>query len=143
MNDHTSSYHSMIMGQTESKDDSCQRAGILFHDVSRSVLKPGDHIYCYRALGLYSHHGIYINKPGCEVIHFSGGQTSSKSSACIRACTLSEFLDGAQLRLVSYDEPFLLKLIKKSVSSHCLESDPAQTVIRRAEHLLMNGGTTM
>ena len=36
-------------------------------------LKPGDHIYCHSsALFFYSHHGIYIGEPGCEVIHFSG-----------------------------------------------------------------------
>lgn len=86
-------------------DDSSKRAGLIIHSVYKSDLKPGDHIYCYRALFAYSHHGIYIGERDCEVIHFAGrtGETKSKSTAGIRKCTLAEFLDGDQLRLVAYD----------------------------------------
>lgn len=125
------------MGQAESKDDSRLRVGF-FHYVNKEDLKPGDHIYCYRMILLYSHHGIYIGKPDCEVIHFSGDTKGSKSSAALRKCTLSEFLDGDELHLVSYDEPFLLKFLKKSESSRCLKSDSPSTVIVRAERLLHN-----
>ena len=57
------------------EDDSVERVGYIFHYISEEKLKPGDHIYC-RRLG-YSHHGIYIGEPDCEVIHFSGGKKGS------------------------------------------------------------------
>lgn len=59
-----------------SEDDSVERVGYIFHYISEENLKPGDHIYCRRLLG-YSHHGIYIGEPNCEVIHFSGGKKGS------------------------------------------------------------------
>ena len=128
------------MGNNQSHDDSSQRAGIIFHDVRRRDLKPGDHIYCYRHGMIYSHHGIYIGERDCQVIHFDApyGETKSKYSAMIRSCSLSSFLKGDQLRLVSYDEPFLLKAVKKSESCHCIKSRPAAEVISTAKHLLKN-----
>ena len=42
-------------------DDSKQRGGLLFRNVSKAELKPGDHIYAYRAKGLYAHHGLSIS----------------------------------------------------------------------------------
>ena len=51
-------------------DDSGSRVGFVSHAIDEKDLKPGDHIYCHR-IG-YSHHGIYIGEPDCEVIHFSG-----------------------------------------------------------------------
>ena len=56
-------------------DTSETRAGNLSHAVDRNELEPGDQIYCYR--GLYTHHGIYIGEPDCEVIHFSGDDKGS------------------------------------------------------------------
>lgn len=124
-------------------DDSSQRAGLVFHDVSEKDLKPGDHIYCYRIFFSYSHHGIYIGKEGCEVIHFAPPAaasdrkfTNQKSSARIRSCTLSEFCGTDTLRLVGYDQPLLLKHLKRRESSRCIESDPPDTVIARAEYYL-------
>ncbi|XP_011409500.1 PREDICTED: uncharacterized protein LOC105316360, partial [Amphimedon queenslandica] len=47
--------------------------GAFSHAIDVKDLKPGDHIYCHRsALFFYSHHGIYVGEPDCEVIHFSG-----------------------------------------------------------------------
>ena len=131
------------MGNNQSRDDSSQRAGLIFHDVRKRDLKPGDHIYSYRGvppLLCYSHHGIYIGERDCEVIHFDAppGGTKCRSSATIRSCSLSSFLDGNQLRLVSYDEPFLFKVLKKSESSHCIESRPAEDVISTAKYYLNN-----
>ena len=120
------------MGDNMSRDDSSQRAGMISHDVSRVDLKPGDHIYCYRGvppLLCISHHGIYVGERDCEVIHFS------KSSG-ITSCSLSSFLEGDQLRLVSYNEPYLFKSLKKSESSHCIKSRPAADVISTAKYYL-------
>ena len=56
--------------------------GAFSHAIDVKDLKPGDHIYCHRsAFFLYSHHGIYVGKPGCEVIHFSGASSSKLGSS--------------------------------------------------------------
>ncbi|KAM0071492.1 putative LRAT domain-containing protein [Helianthus debilis subsp. tardiflorus] len=52
--------------------------GFLSNRVERSDIKAGDHIYTYRAVFAYSHHGIYVG--GNKVVHFthfrSDGETS-------------------------------------------------------------------
>ena len=77
--------HSEDESQSDSKDDSKECAGWIFHYVDKTDLKPGDHIYAYRVGGLYGHHGIYTGKRGREVIHFAGepNRIKSKSTACI------------------------------------------------------------
>lgn len=116
------------------EDDSAQRVGRIFHVVQPDKLKPGDHIYVSRLL--YTHHGIYVGQSGKEVIHFSGptaernsheetrvisvieglrGVSNSsnfdKEVACIRSCTLAEFLGGSHsIRLVSYKDKCRYKL---------------------------------
>ena len=51
-----------------------------YNVIDERDLKEGDHIYCQRKIGFYTHHGIYIGEPDCEVIHFSGpdGATSGE-----------------------------------------------------------------
>ena len=74
----------------------------------------GDHIYV-RRFPFYTHHGIYIGAdPKHEVIHLSGRSRSKKSDAKVRTCTLDEFLDGGQLRLVAYGVSYLTRFIKIS-----------------------------
>ncbi|XP_024021359.1 uncharacterized protein LOC21402649 isoform X2 [Morus notabilis] len=41
---------------------------LLSHEIDRSMLIPGDHIYTYRWGYIYSHHGIYVG--GDRVVHF-------------------------------------------------------------------------
>ena len=55
------------------KDNSHERVGYNSHWISHTDLKPGDHIYVYRKLGLYQHHGIYIGIENGEhtVVHFN------------------------------------------------------------------------
>ncbi|KAI3944519.1 hypothetical protein MKW92_049848 [Papaver armeniacum] len=43
--------------------------GVLFNGAQRSDLKPGDHIYTWRVVYAYSHHGIYMG--GDKVVHFT------------------------------------------------------------------------
>ena len=116
-------------------DDSSERVGYFCHAVSKKDLKPGDHIYVRRTLGLYDHHGIYIGKEGCEVIQFSG---TKKSDARIESCTVEEFCKGSQLRLVPYNQALLLHAVKMSGTSHYTQSDPVEDVIKRAEYYLNN-----
>ncbi|KAJ4822856.1 hypothetical protein Tsubulata_005319 [Turnera subulata] len=52
-------------------------------------LKEGDHIYAFRGVGSYSHHGIYVGNG--SVIHFmdippGGGSARKTSSGSARAC---------------------------------------------------------
>ncbi|TYI14833.1 hypothetical protein ES332_A08G148400v1 [Gossypium tomentosum] len=42
--------------------------GLLTNRVERNEIKPGDHIYTYRAVFAYSHHGIFVG--GSKVVHF-------------------------------------------------------------------------
>jgi hypothetical protein len=35
--------------------------GLLTNRVERSEIKPGDHIYTYRAIFTYSHHGLSLS----------------------------------------------------------------------------------
>ena len=93
-------------------------------------------LYVHRTFGVYSHYGIYIGKEGCEVIHFSG---PSKCDVQIKSCTVEEFCDGGQLRLVAYnDAASLFYTYKRMGSSHHEPSDPAEDVIKRAEYYPSN-----
>ncbi len=50
-----------------------ERVKFTSHLIQREDLQPGDHIYVYRKLGMYAHHGIYTgkNEAGEQmVIHF-------------------------------------------------------------------------
>ena len=116
-------------------DESNNRTRYLDHKIDPDSLQPGDHIYAYRKLGLYHHHGIYIgtNSQGLHiVIHFVGeGGKKSKSTARIRRSTLEDFLQGMKLRLVSYGDASFLTRIGTTHEKKCL---PAAEVVRKAEH---------
>ena len=116
--------------------NSTERVGVLSHAISKPNLKPGDHIYCYRCLSLYRHHGIYTGDPLCEVIHFTGGRDKTKSQAKVIQSTLQEFCDGDQLCLVAYNHPFPMRLYKRSDSCHKVQSESAKVVIKRATEIL-------
>ena len=127
-----------------SREDSSSRVGIS-HDISKEDLKPGDHIYCYRAGFTYSHHGIYIGEADCEVIHFSGeddslaskhGSDDIKKGACIRKCTLEEFTKGRTIRLVAYGVPWYS--VKKRISIKWEQSQSPAVVIKTAKKYLEN-----
>ena len=119
------------------KDDSKKRAGFLFHTVSKYELKPGDHIYAYRAAGVYAHHGIYIGEPGMEVIHFSGQTSKLKRNIYIRSCTYEEFKGYALfVRLVAYDVNPVAHFFKRKLTAHRYESRPAKDVVKTAKYFL-------
>ena len=82
------------------RKDSTKKVSFFSHRIEARDLSPGDHVYVYRHLYTYQHHGIYTGEEGREVIHFSG---DDKRSATVCATTLSEFLNGGTLRIVVYN----------------------------------------
>ena len=125
----------------EAEDDSKERVDLFSHEVNRDKLKPGDHIYVYKARGLYTHHGIYTgNKGQNEVIQFVKESSLSPTSAVIDGCTLEKFLSGATLRLVAYNVPFIHHVFKRCGSSHIKASRPASEVVQAATYYLDNPG---
>ncbi|XP_078440482.1 protein LEAD-SENSITIVE 1-like [Wolffia australiana] len=54
--------------------------GLLSHRVEKTEIKPGDHIYTWRAVYTYSHHGIYVG--GSKVVHFTRKKEHSSSADC-------------------------------------------------------------
>ena len=114
------------------RDDSNDRVGAFSHAIKPEELKAGDHIYVYRALGFFAHHGIYVDEE--EVIHFSGPKGSgSKSEAKISAVSLKEFLYGSQVRLVAYES---IDSYKRYGTAHYEKSQPTDRVISTAKLFL-------
>ena len=118
--------------------DCKERIGYISHAIDRCDLKPGDHIYVYRKLGLYQHHGIYIGEEDIEVVHFSGDLDKGKVRAKITVTTLAEFLDGSELRLVAYGLSKSLARVKVGGSSQSKVSRPAEEVISWAKYFAQN-----
>ncbi len=117
-------------------DDSIDRVQPLNHSIQQGDLKPGDHIYAYRKLMLYSHHGIYVgeNKSGVHlVIHFTGdpGTKKAKETAKVRKTSMDDFLDEAKLKLVSYED---ITLFQRPGTSQTIECRAAAEVVQTAEH---------
>ncbi|XP_072997791.1 protein LEAD-SENSITIVE 1 [Typha latifolia] len=139
--------------------------GLLSHRVERSEIRAGDHIYTWRAVYTYSHHGIYVG--GNKVVHFtrkkdaSSGANSSNSnfssevpSSCptfpdcgfqlpnsgvILSC-LDCFLGNGSLYYFEYGvspSVFLAKV--RGGTCTTAVADPPETVINRAMYLLQNG----
>ena len=120
-------------------DHSIFRANFYSHKIDRDDLEPGDQIYAYRKWGIYAHHGIYMgtNRSGVHLVtEFTGdpGTKKSKSTAKIRRSSLEDFLDGAELRLVTYNED----TEEECGISHALESLPAYEVVQIAEYYAEN-----
>ncbi len=120
-------------------DDSKHRVKYFSHKIHPDNLKPGDHIYAYRKMRIYAHHSIYMyigkNESGIYiVIHFTG-DPGTKITREIRRASLEDFLEGAELRLVSYDDD---SIFKRSGTSHARESLPASQVTETAETYAMN-----
>lgn len=141
--------------------------GLLSSRVERSAIRAGDHIYTWRALYTYSHHGIYVG--GQKVVHFTRKKEASSSnyssssssssklelpSACptIPDCGFQQpnsgviiscldcFLDEGSLYRFEYGvapSVFLAKVRGGTCTTAC--SDSPGAVIHRAMYLLQNG----
>ncbi|CAD5326753.1 unnamed protein product [Arabidopsis thaliana] len=147
--------------------------GVLTNKVERDELKPGDHIYTYRAVFAYSHHGVFVG--GCKVVHFKPEHSlispTLASSSSSSSSSVSEVNDSSEAPCPTYPDCGY-KRPKSGVVLSCLDcflkkgslyrfdygvsssifltrfrggtcttapSDPLQTVIHRAMHLLQNG----
>ncbi|KAJ8540081.1 hypothetical protein K7X08_026470 [Anisodus acutangulus] len=138
--------------------------GLLTNRVGRSEIKPGDHIYTYRAVFAYSHHGIFVG--GNKVVHFNRlkafsdaaadeiSDISSSSSSCptfpdcgfklpnsgvVLSC-LDCFLCNGSLYSFDYGVSASIFLTKvRGGTCTTAVSDPPEMVIHRAMYLLQNG----
>lgn len=143
--------------------------GLLTNRVERSEIKPGDHIYTYRAVFTYSHHGIFVG--GSKVVHFrpernlnSSTGTSSEidlynstlglpspcstfpdcgfrqpNSGVVLSC-LDCFLGKGSLYCFEYGvTPSVFLSRVRGGTCTTATSDPPETVIHRAMYLLQNG----
>lgn len=141
--------------------------GFLTNRIDKNEIKPGDHIYTYRAVFTYSHHGIFVG--GSKVVHFtpprdvnSITETSSNSyksmssvqSSCstfpdcgfrqpnsgvVLSC-LDCFLGKGSLYCFEYGAApsvFIAKV--RGGTCTTATSDPPATVVHRAMYLLQNG----
>lgn len=145
---------------------------LITNKVERTELKPGDHIYTYRAVFAYSHHGVFVG--GCKVVHFKPEQTlkaPTLSSSSSSSSSVSEVNDSSEAPCPTYPDCGF-KQPNSGVLLSCLDcflkngslyrfeygvsssmfltrvrggtcttapSDPFQTVVHRAMHLLQNG----
>ncbi|KAJ0602439.1 putative LRAT domain-containing protein [Helianthus annuus] len=136
--------------------------GNVSHRVDRNKLKPGDHIYTWRAGFAYAHHGIYVGE--MKVIHFAPKQENAKSSVdcefwrhesgsgsclCTYYCgfhqpkngliisCLNCFIRTGSVYLYQYGLNVSAHVSKlRGGTSTTAPSDPPQVVIHRAIYLL-------
>ncbi|KAL4325659.1 hypothetical protein GQ457_11G001720 [Hibiscus cannabinus] len=140
--------------------------GLLTNRVERNEIKPGDHIYTYRAVFTYSHHGIFVG--GSKVVHFrpnrnldpSIGTSSDIYDPIFSLSTCSTFPDCGFRQPNSGVVLSCLDCFLRNGSLYCFEygvtpsiflakvrggtcttagSDPPETAIHRAMYLLQNG----
>ncbi|KAG8048175.1 hypothetical protein GUJ93_ZPchr0008g13652 [Zizania palustris] len=142
--------------------------GLLSHRVERAEMKPGDHIYTWRAAYTYSHHGIYVG--GSKVVHFTRKKeagTAGLDSAIAISSLMSQgsdecptfpdcgfqlpdsgviltcldcFLRDGSLHGFEYGVPPAVFLAKlRGGTCTTAHSDSPDTVVHRAMYLLQNG----
>lgn len=141
--------------------------GFLTNKVEKTQIKPGDHIYTYRAVFTYSHHGIFVG--GHKVVHFrprieanssteispdSNDSMSSLTSSCstfpdcgfrqpdsgvVLTC-LDCFLGKGSLYCFDYGvTPSMFFTRVRGGTCTTAAPDSPETVVHRAMHLLQNG----
>ncbi|CAN8308824.1 unnamed protein product [Cochlearia groenlandica] len=97
--------------------------GLITNKVERNELKHGDHIYTYRAVFAYSHHGVFVG--GCKVVHFKPehslkSATLSSSSSSSSASSVSEPNDSSEPPCPTYPDCGF-KQPKSGVVLSCLD----------------------
>lgn len=136
--------------------------GLLSQRVGRSEIAAGDHIYTWRTVFAYAHHGIYVG--GNKVVHFTRDEkmdsteypfpSSTPSSGCssipdcgfrksesgvVLSC-LECFLGEGSLYCFEYGASPSVFLTKfRGGTCTTAKSDPPEAVIHRAMYLLQNG----
>ncbi|XP_047340449.1 protein LEAD-SENSITIVE 1-like [Impatiens glandulifera] len=134
--------------------------GLLTNRVERSQIKPGDHIYTYRAIFAYSHHGIFVG--GCKVVHFTPDRRNDEEfsnqsillSSCptfpdcgfkqrksgVKISCLDCFLKNGSLHVFKYgvsNSVFIAQV--RGGTCTTAPSDAPRSVIHRSMYLLQNG----
>ncbi|KAI3518715.1 hypothetical protein L1887_07527 [Cichorium endivia] len=134
--------------------------------LDRKSLKPGEHIYSWRAAYLYAHHGIYIGDN--KVVHFTRrGQEvgtgtvldglivsvapqpsaipcpncnqTDTTNGIITSC-LECFLSGHGLYRFEYSvSPAVFLANPRGGTCTLAASDPPEAVVKRANYLVKNG----
>ncbi|KAJ0243632.1 LRAT domain-containing protein [Hirschfeldia incana] len=136
--------------------------GVFSNKISREEVKTGDHIYTWRAVHTYAHHGIYVGDG--KVVHFTSGrgpQTEtrmlvSSSSTSYPLCLICKdhysfegfkvtsscldcFLAGGNLYLYQYNVSMRSFLAKPIGGTCTLEpSGPPEDVLFRANFQLQH-----
>ncbi|KAL5564057.1 hypothetical protein UlMin_033804 [Ulmus minor] len=119
--------------------------------IDKDELKPGDHIYAYRNLHFYSHHGIYVGEN--RVIHFTRTQVDTETSksniqSCkecgynpkihlgVVVCCLDCFLKGHSRRRFDYNVSSAHFAYKRSGTCSTKPCDAPDVVVLRAYQML-------
>ncbi|OMO71937.1 hypothetical protein CCACVL1_18022 [Corchorus capsularis] len=130
--------------------------------VERDTLNPGDHIYSYRQMHAFSHHGIYVGKGTVTtlnneeveisdaVIHFMGlgkfsnqtpceicGHIPGRATGVVITC-LDCFLQRHSLYVYRYDVSYLKLRFKRSGTCSTNPSEAAEEVVETAFDYLKN-----
>ncbi|CAA7399809.1 unnamed protein product [Spirodela intermedia] len=126
--------------------------GLLSQRVEKTEIKAGHHIYTWRAIYTYSHHGIYVG--GNKVVHFTSNRPVSSSATCptfpdcgfkqpgssvVLTC-LDCFLGNGLLHCFEYGvapSAFFTKL--RGGTCTTAAADPPEAAIHRAMYLLRIG----
>ncbi|KAF8107151.1 hypothetical protein N665_0126s0068 [Sinapis alba] len=109
---------------------------LITNKVDRDDLQPGYHIYTYRAVFAYSHHGVFVG--GCKVVHFKPGE-SLKAPTLSSSSSASVSENGSLYRFQYGVSSSMFVTRVRGGTCTTAPSDPFQTVVHRAMHLLQNG----
>ncbi|KAI3493459.1 hypothetical protein L1887_41851 [Cichorium endivia] len=110
--------------------------------IKRSEIKAGDHVYTYRAMNAYAHHGIYVGDG--NVIHYTshkGNKSSNTPKSEVIITSLDVFLRNGDPFRYEYGvtkDNFMDKI--RGGSCTTATSDNVDTVIHRAKYLLKENG---
>ncbi|KAK3175455.1 hypothetical protein Dsin_033028 [Dipteronia sinensis] len=150
------------------KQESEDIMGLLSNKIDRQELKLGDHIYCWRQIFIYAHHGIYVDDG--KVIHFNQGPAGQENSNVIISSCLPDpkttdvpcpqcgdhnsifnngtviiscidcFLSGGELNRFEYGvSPAYFIAKVRGGTCTIATSDPPGAALHRANILLENG----
>lgn len=119
--------------------------GLISHAIDRSEIKRGDHIYAFRAGGIYQHHGIVITIG--DVHRFDPGLCTyetfmvvEQNQEGLRIVTLDDFALKKSIfhetyhtiRRVQYDENPFVYGIKRRGTSYTQKCLPAELIVENA-----------
>ncbi|EOY19908.1 hypothetical protein SCA6_001014 [Theobroma cacao] len=127
------------------------------HRIDSSRLKTGDHIYAYRFIRLYSHHGIFVgdsrvihfiqtksnkgaskDKPPCETCGYQKNVHLGVIKTCLDCFLSRRLFSSKSLHLYQYEEHKFEKLVKMPGTGSTAACFPPETVVEIAEAFHVN-----